>query len=219
MAIAFFDFDRTLVACNSGSLWVRAEVRNGHLGRLQALHAAAFLAAYHLGFVDVVKTLEKAVSVYAGTPEAEIRRRTESLYDAEVRQQYRPGGRAAVDEHRRAGDRVVLLTSSSKYMAELATRDLELDGYLSCRYEIGDDGRLTGRPARPVCAGPGKTEVARAYADPLGVELSDCTFYTDSASDLPMLEVVGQPVAVHPDPRLRAIARRRGWKIADWDRA
>ena len=52
-----------------------------------------------------------------------------------------------------------------------------------------------------------------------GVDLSRCTFYTDSMSDLPVLEAVGRPVAVHPDPRLRREASRRGWEIADWQQA
>ena len=63
----------------------------------------------------------------------------------------------------------------------------------------------------------GKVLLARRHAESLGVSLAEASFYTDSLSDLPMLEAVGRPVAVHPDPRLRRVARQRGWEIADWD--
>jgi phosphoserine phosphatase len=67
-----------------------------------------------------------------------------------------------------------------------------------------------------LCFGKGKVEHARVVADKLGISLADCSFYTDSASDLPMLEAVGRPVVVDPDPRLRRIAARRGWPIQSW---
>jgi phosphoserine phosphatase len=67
-----------------------------------------------------------------------------------------------------------------------------------------------------VSVGPGKRTHAERYAREVGVPLSACAFYTDSYSDLPVLEVVGRPVAVHPDHRLRREALRRGWPVVDW---
>jgi hypothetical protein len=64
--------------------------------------------------------------------------------------------------------------------------------------------------------GPGKRTHAERYSQEAGVPLSACAFYTDSYSDLPVLEVVGRPVAVHPDHRLRREAARRGWPVVDW---
>ena len=63
----------------------------------------------------------------------------------------------------------------------------------------------------------GKVLLAERYAEALGIPLSESCFYTDSLSDLPMLEAVGRPVAVHPDPRLRRLARQRRWPTVDWD--
>jgi phosphoserine phosphatase len=75
---------------------------------------------------------------------------------------------------------------------------------------------LTGTFERPLCYGAGKLERARALVHSLGSTLEQAVFYTDSITDLPLLEAVGQPVAVNPDPRLRRVARRRGWPIEDW---
>jgi phosphoserine phosphatase len=79
-------------------------------------------------------------------------------------------------------------------------------------------GLHTGRSLGEVCFGAGKLRLARAFAEGRGVSLADCTFYTDSYSDLPMLEAVGRPVAVNPDRRLLRRAERAGWPVLDWGR-
>jgi phosphoserine phosphatase len=70
-----------------------------------------------------------------------------------------------------------------------------------------------------LCFGAGKLGYAEAYARERGVSLSDCWFYTDSYSDLPVLERMGHPVMVNPDPRLRREAERRGWPVEWWGEA
>jgi phosphoserine phosphatase len=76
-----------------------------------------------------------------------------------------------------------------------------------------EDGRLTGRVTPPVCYGQGKVVWAERFAAEHDVDLDAGYFYTDSISDLPLLERVGHPVAVNPDPRLRRLADKRGWPI------
>ena len=79
-----------------------------------------------------------------------------------------------------------------------------------------DNGCLTGKLALPLCYGVGKLTRCQAFATELGVSLAHATFYTDSISDLPLLEAVGRPVAVNPDRRLRRLATRRGWPVETW---
>ncbi|ATB27107.1 HAD family hydrolase [Melittangium boletus] len=216
MGIAFFDLDKTLLAVNSASLWVRDEFARGHITRLQALGASAWIARYHLGFVPMKEALLRAISFLQGTSEALLRERTTRFYETRVRSQFRPGALRALEEHRSAGDRLVLLTSSSGYMSELVARDLRLAEVLCNRFEVDAQGLHTGRPLGEVCFGEGKRVHAEACASRAGVALADCSFYTDSYSDLPVMEVVGNPVAVHPDRRLRREAARRGWRVVDW---
>ncbi|MGC4121788.1 MAG: HAD family phosphatase [Myxococcales bacterium] len=216
MAIAFFDLDLTVLARNSGTLWAKSELRTGHITRWQALKAFAWLTRYHFGFARLEDALLESISSLTGKLETEVRARTMAFYEAEVRQLIRPGAQAAIDRHRRAGDHLWLLTSSSNYLSEAVMEQLSLDGSLCNRFEVDASGRFTGRPAGALCYGPGKVEVAQAFAKEKGVPLAECAFYSDSTSDLPMLEVVGHPVAVNPDPRLRRIAVRRGWPVEDW---
>ena len=85
MGIAFFDFDRTLIAANSGSLWVRRELALGHLGRWQALRALMWIAGYQLGLATMEDTLRRAIALLEGSPEADLRDRTSRFYADQVR--------------------------------------------------------------------------------------------------------------------------------------
>lgn len=216
MGVAFFDLDRTLLAVNSAVLWVRAEVAAGHVRRRDAARGALWFARYQLGWVPEPAELARAVALLAGTDAEALRARTRAFYLQAVRGRYRPGALAALAEHRRRGDRRVLLTSSSGYLADLVAAELDLEATLCNRFELDAGGRHTGRTLGPLCFGEGKRAHAEAYAREAGVPLADCAFYTDSFTDLSVLEVVGHPVAVHPDPRLRREAARRGWPVVDW---
>lgn len=217
MTIAFLDLDKTVLARNSGALWVRWELASGHIRLRDALRAYGWVVRYHLGAAQLEDVILEAIGTYAGSREQEVVARTLAFYERDVRHTVRPGAREAIAAHRRAGEEVVLLTSSSNYLAEMVSTQLGLDAFLSTHYEVDAAGAFTGRPDGRLCFGPGKVEIARAWAKERGVrDLADCAFYSDSASDLPMLEAVGRPAAVNPDPRLRRIASRRKWPILDW---
>jgi len=217
MRIAFFDLDKTLISRNSAALWVRAELAAGRATRWQALKAFVWVLRYNLGAADMTEPIRRSVLLLAGQREDEMSTRVNQFYADIVRPLYRPGAVAAVGEHRAAGDRLVLLTSSSNYMCELVRRDLGFHDYICNRFEVDNDGCYTGRAIEPLCFGPGKVVLAERYVAQHAAQLRDAVFYTDSHSDVPVLECVGHPVAVNPDPRLRRHARRKHWKVVDWD--
>lgn len=216
MSLAFFDLDRTLLAVNSAALWVRREMRLGHVRKRDALRAGLWLARYELGFAAGEEMVEEAVRRLRGSEAAALQERTARFYDEEVRQAYRPGGIRALKAHRTRGDRLIMLTSSTHYLSELVAGELGLDEVLCNRLEVDDRGRHTGRVVGRICFGEGKVTWALEACARHQVPLPSCTFYTDSFSDLPVLERVGTPVAVNPDLRLRRHARRLGWALVDW---
>ena len=216
MAIAFFDFDRTLIAANSAALWIRREMRLGHMHPLTAVWAASWMLRYHLGFSSLEAAIERAISTLAGTRESEIRERSEEFYETFLKHLYRPGALEAVERHRREGDRLVLLTSSSLYLAELVQRDLRFDAVLCNRFEVDAAGLLAGKTVGAVCFGGRKLDYAREFAERVGMRLEDSVFYTDSITDAPVLRAVGTAVAVNPDGRLKRLARKQGWSVVDW---
>lgn len=216
MSIAFFDFDRTLIAVNSASLWIRRELRLGFLSWWEAIRASAWLLRYELGFADLESVVRLVIGSLQGSSEDALKGRVGDFYAQQIRGLYRPRAREALESHRAKGDRLVLLTSASSYLAEAVARDLGIEDVLCNRFEVDPDGNYTGRPLGEICYGNGKLVLARRYAEARGIPLEACAFYTDSMADLPLLEVVGQPVAVNPDPRLRRLAAQRGWTITDW---
>jgi HAD superfamily hydrolase (TIGR01490 family) len=217
MPVAFFDMDRTLLTVNSGTLWVRFLRRRGEITRWRYLRALFWALQYKLSVLDMHTLSENLAADLAGQPEEDMIAKCVYWYRTEIQETIAAPARAAVEEHRGRGERVLLLTSATPYIAEPLAATLGLDGIICTRLEV-KDGLFTGRIQRPLCYGAGKVTAAEAWAAREGVDLRETTFYTDSYTDLPMLERVGKPVVVNPDPRLARAARRRGWPIHDWAR-
>ena len=214
--IAFFDLDKTLIAVNSATLWVRREIKDGRISLWGAARAAYWTFLYELGFARIERAIEDGIRTLTGQPESDMVERVRSFFEEEARALLRPGAERAVQRHLQAGDQVALLTSSSCYLGGHFADLLGASHTLANRFEVDDRGRFTGEPVKPLCYGPGKVHYAQRLADELGADLSDCAFYTDSYADVPVLERVGHPVAVHPDPRLTRVATQRGWPIEVW---
>lgn len=217
-SIAFFDLDKTVLAINSAPLVFRRLRRDGHIGRLAGIGVALDFLRYGLGLADAEDLIRTGARMSRGAVEDEVRAWYEVFWTEEVGAKVRPGARRAVEEHRRAGDATVLITSSTPYIAAIAARELGLDEAIAPRVVV-ENGRLTGICEEPICTGVGKIHFARRAAEARGVALEDCAFYSDSYSDLPLLEAVRRPFIVDPDPRLRRLAHARRWPIVDWDRA
>lgn len=213
---AFFDLDRTLVPFNSGMRYARWEHRAGRLATRHLLQSGVWLALYHLSLVDMTAAYEKAVSLYRGVDAATLDGRTRAWFADEIEHALAPAGRAALAEHREAGRPTVLLSSTSSWMAAVVVERWGLDAGLANTFAVDGAGRLTGKIEGPLCYGAGKVAHARRWAEAHRVDLAASWFYTDSYSDLPMLEAVGAPRVVNPDPRLRLAARRRGWPVLTW---
>lgn len=216
MAVAaFFDLDKTLLTVNSGRLWMQRERRLGRISFYQSLQAVFYFAAYKFGIINMHRAMGKAAMTIRGLPEETVRKWTEDWYEEEVKPTAAPGCWPVIEDHRKQGHLLVLLTSSSPYESGAALRHFELEHALSTHFVI-KDGCFTGEVVEPICFGPGKVLIAEQFAAEHDIDLDQSLFYSDSITDLPMLERVGQPRVVHPDSRLRRLAERRGWQILDW---
>ncbi|HZR82170.1 MAG TPA: HAD family hydrolase [Candidatus Binatia bacterium] len=213
-AAAFFDIDGTLLSVNTAPLYARYLRRHGRARRRDLVRTAYYLLQYRLNLLDIDRALERASRMIVGQLESDVAAFCERWYEDMVRAYLVPGMTRVMDEHRAAGHEIALLSSSTSYLAAPLARDLGVDHLLVTRLEIVD-GRFTGRAVAPVCYGPGKVHWARSFARERGVALADSYFYTDSITDLPVLELVGHPRIVNPDRLLRRLARKRGWPILD----
>jgi HAD superfamily hydrolase (TIGR01490 family) len=214
---AFFDLDGTLLTVNSANLWVKRELRLGRIPLWKFLRAAIWLGGYRLGMLDMDAALTAALTQLRDVEESKIREETRAWWIEEVRPCIAPGAKAVLQQCKAEGDLLVLLTSSSRYAAEMAGEEFGLDALLFQKYEV-KDGRFTGKAIHPLCYAEGKVELAEAWCKENGVDISQSRFYSDSYTDLPMLEKVAKPFAVAPDPRLRRLALKRGWPLLDWSK-
>lgn len=120
-------------------------------------------------------------------------------------------------DHQDAGRLAFIVTAASQEMAEMMAHVLVLDGGIGTRSEI-EDGVYTGRPDGPFTYRSGKAEAIAQVAAERGIDLAQSYAYSDSESDLPMLDAVGHAVAVNPDGELTRIARERGWQVMRFDK-
>jgi HAD superfamily hydrolase (TIGR01490 family) len=219
--IAAFDLENTLIASN-------------------VVESYAFLATRRLPPADrarfVLQTLAEAPSLlkldrkdrgdflrhfyrrYEGAPIAQLDEDAVELLSRLIVTKSFPAGFRRVREHRRLGHRTLLITGALDVVVEQTLKPL-FDDIVCARMSVAADGTYTGELADGPPTGEARAMVMQEYAEAEGLQLEESVAYADSASDLPMLEAVGFPVAVNPETRLAAIARKRGWLVEHWAKA
>lgn len=214
--IAFFDLDKTILSSNSASGWLQREFKEGHLGTRQLLWSLWYLTLYNIGKKDVSAFLLQAAQWTKGESEQDFIDRIDRYWKEEVFSSIRSSARMAIAEHQAKGHRVVLLSSALEYLGQRVAMELNIPE-IECNQLLVCDGVFTGRMREPLCFGEGKIAYARRSIERYKARWEHCYFYTDSYSDLPLLERIGFPVAVTPDPRLKTAATQRGWTVEMWE--
>ncbi len=213
---ALFDMDRTLLGTNSALLYTRYRRDRGEIGLFGVMRVLYWLGKYSAGMIDADKVALQALRDFSGKHEDVLSKSSEVWFRNYVLQHVRQYARRVVERHRQAGDVLAIVTGATTYAAAPLGRELGIEHIVCSELEVDAAGRLTGRPISPLCYGPGKVERTRRLAEQLDFRLEDAVFYSDSITDLPLLERVGTPVVVTPDRRLRREATRRSWRIERW---
>jgi HAD superfamily hydrolase (TIGR01490 family) len=218
--LAAFDLENTLIASN-------------------VVESLAFLATRRLPPQDrlrfVLQTLTEAPGMlkldrkdrgdflrhfyrrYDGAPVAQLDEDSQELLSRLIITKSFPAGFRRVREHRRLGHRTLLITGALDVVVERSLKPL-FDDIVCARMSV-EGGRYTGELTTAPPTGEARAMIMQEYAEAEGLSLDESIAYADSASDLPMLEAVGFPVAVNPETRLAAIARKRGWLVEHWSKA
>jgi len=218
-AAAFFDLDNTLIAGSSAFQFGRAAYRAGLMTRRRLAADAWANVVFRLrGSTDAGTDAlrERIAASIEGVRERELMRLGPEVI-AGILPRVFPQVLQIAFEHQDAGRRVYIVTAAGHELAEMVAHVLTLDGGIGSRSEVRD-GVYTGRPAGPFTYRQGKAQAIRELAADEGIDLAESYAYSDSESDLPMLEAVGHPVAVNPDHTLRRIAKERGWPILRFEK-
>ena len=198
----------------------RAAYKAGMIGRRQLLADAWANVRFRLrGSTDEgTQALRDRISAsLAGTRVRDLERLGADVLAGVLPRIY-PRMLALAHEHQDAGRRVFIVTAASQELAQMLAQVLALDGGIGSQFSEVRDGVFTGQPTGVFVYGAGKARAIEQLAERERIDLSESYAYSDSESDLPMLEIVGHPVAVNPDPQLAKIARQRGWEMLRFDR-
>jgi HAD superfamily hydrolase (TIGR01490 family) len=216
---AFFDVDNTIMQGASIYHFARGLAARDFFTWRDLAQFAWKQVAFRLKGVEDLGHMEEAkqaaLGFVAGHKVDEVVGLGEEIYDDLMADKIWSGTRALAQLHLDAGQRVWLVTAAPAELAGIVARRLGLTGALGTVSEI-EDGVYTGRLVGEPLHGPAKAEAILALADKEGLDLSQCSAYSDSSNDLPMLTTVGHPVAVNPDAKLKRIARENGWDIRDF---
>lgn len=212
---AFFDLDKTIIAKSSTLAFGRPFYQSGLLNRRAVLRSAYAQFVFALAGADedqMDRMRDYITAMCTGWDVAQIREIvTETLHDIIDPIVYDEAVER-IQQHKSAGQDVVIVSSSGEEVVGPIGAMVGADHVLATRMVVSDDGKYTGEIDRYVY-GPAKAEAVRELAAERGYDLTASYAYSDSITDLPLLEEVGHPTAVNPDRALRKIAVERGWPI------
>lgn len=218
---AFFDLDKTIIAKSSTLAFTRPLYKAGFLSRL-TLAKAGIAQAYYQAFgadhdqMDRIK--DELATMTAGWHRDEIVSLVEETVDEIVAPLAYAEALAIMDNHRRSGRRVIVISSSPEEIVRPLCRYLGITDVIATQAQIDEEGRYTGEIAL-YAYGEEKAAAMREMAGREGIDLEASYAYSDSITDLPMLEAVGHPVVVNPDADLRRVAEERDWEIRIFESA
>lgn len=216
-AAAFYDLEGTLVSTNlvhtlgfyakrQQGLWQTAKKSVGTLAKLP------FFGITDLYSRNVFN--EVFFRSYEGFSQDRLRYFSDELFEEVLKPAIYDGTPELIAQGKKIGQRQVVLTGALDFTIARLMSHLGIDDFVANRLEFVN-GYATGRVLPPVMASATKAKWIREYAEREDVNLSESYAYSDSISDLPMLSIVGHPVAVNPDFRLKQTARQHDWAVLD----
>lgn len=211
MSIVFLDMDKTLLSVSSGTSYVKYLWKRGGVTTRELLYTGYISLQYSLGLLDFPKAMAELGKKVKDGSATQTRLLQLQFFKDYLVHKIAPKAVERAHQHVQQGEKVILLSASTQFAVQPVAEHVRLPFRCTELEVIGD--LVTGRIIGDHCYGEGKRLWAKRIADEHNISLKKCTVYTDSISDRPILEAVGNPVAVNPDRKLRALAQERNWKI------
>ena len=215
MEAAFFDLDKTIIATSSVVALGKPFYREGLISKRTLMRGLYAQIIYMLVGADdqkMERMRESMLSLTRGWDQERIKEIVRETLEDVLTPVIYSEALALLDEHRRAGRKTVIISSSPAETVEALGEHLEVNDVIATKARIGADGRYTGE-LEFYAYGPHKADAIREMALREGIDLAASYAYSDSITDLPMLELVGHPAVVNPDRELARVAREREWDV------
>jgi putative phosphoserine phosphatase/1-acylglycerol-3-phosphate O-acyltransferase len=210
---AFFDLDGTLVAGFTGVVMTQDRFRRRQMSMGEFIGMVQAGLNHRLGRSEFEDLIGKGARMLRGNSLADVDELAERLFVQKIVSRIYPEMRELVRAHMARGHTVVLSSSALTVQVEPVARFLGIENVLSNKFEIDDQGRLTGEVMRPIIWGPGKARAVQAFSAKNGVDLSKSYFYADGDEDVALMYLVGNPRPTNPAGKLAAVAAKRGWPV------
>ena len=210
---AFFDLDKTILDTSSNVALSGPFIEAGLMNRRTALTSVLVQLPYLLTGADESRMEQMAQALGRmgrGWNAAFLEATVEDALERTIQPVCYAQALARIEAHKRAGDIVIIASASVEQVVRPIAQMLGADEVLASRAAVDDDGCFTGEITHFNQA-QGKADACEALARARGWDLSECSAYSDSVSDAPLLRLVGHPYAVNPDRGLREMAQREGW--------
>jgi HAD superfamily hydrolase (TIGR01490 family) len=217
---AFFDLDKTLMAGSSGMVFARVANQRGFVPRRQLAKWGWDHLRYRLRGSSDEQTnavLDVAKKVFAEIPVRDVERMAPAVLAGILPRIY-PQMLDEVHRHQDEGRATFIVSAAGNDLVKALAAVLGMEGGIGTRWGVGSDGKYTGEMDGPFVYGKGKVEEMRGFADRHEIDMEASYAYSDSVSDLPMLQSVGHAVVVNPDAELLEIARREGWRVMRFEK-
>lgn len=213
MTLAIFDLDNTLIGGDSDHLWGRFACERGLVnGADFAAKNEQFYADYQDGTLDIDAYLRFALSPLVGRPPVELEALHREFMASKIEPIMLPKAKALVESHRQRGHELMIVTATNSFITRPIAETLGIKTLLACEGEMVD-GSYTGEPRGTPTYQHGKVTRLLEWLSTASETLEGAWFYSDSHNDLPLLELIDNPVAVDPDDRLRVMAQQNGWPV------
>ncbi len=218
MALAIFDLDNTLLAGDSDHAWLEFLSTLGIVDGEELRQANdRYYRAYMEGTLDMREFLAFVLAPLAQHPRSQLDAWLGQYLRERVLPMITDASRALVRSHADQGDTLLIITATNRFVTAPIAVELGVPTLLATEAETDGNGNFTGRSFGIPCFQQGKVDRLRQWLSsqdlPWEATLENACFYSDSHNDLPLLELVGKPVAVDPDPILHRTAQERGWPI------
>ena len=213
--ICFFDMDKTLISQNSGVSFMRYSLRRGKTTRWRVLKSTIDYFRYRYDLLNTEVAYRKSLRPLVGVREEELVQFSREWFEEVGRTLIYPQAKDSVRRHLGQGHCVAIISNAASYTVVPLAEYLGIPHVVATRLEVLN-GLFTGDYIQPLCFRQGKVFWAERLAREIGADLGRSIFYTDSITDLPLLERVQEPRIVNPDPRLRRLARKKGWTILNF---
>jgi putative phosphoserine phosphatase/1-acylglycerol-3-phosphate O-acyltransferase len=210
---AFFDLDGTLVAGFTGVIMTQDRFRRREIGIGEFIGVVQAALNHQLGRADFEQLIYRGASMMRGRSLSDLDEIGERLFIQKIASRIYPEMRELVRAHQARGHTVVLSSSALTIQVEPVARFLGIDNILSNRFEVDENGVLTGAVEKPILWGPGKANVVQKFAAERGIDLKKSYFYADGDEDVALMYLVGNPRPTNPEGKLASVAAKRGWPV------